>query len=76
MKNSFSVCPVYYLGTLIGCLIGGVIGDKIGRVRTMMIVRNCHMRQNLSSLILFAREVYGFCLVLLSSRSVRIAAEV
>jgi MFS family permease len=28
---------VYYLGTLIGCLMGGVIGDKIGRIKTMLI---------------------------------------
>ena len=26
---------VYYLGTLVGCLIGGWVGDKIGRVRTI-----------------------------------------
>jgi MFS family permease len=26
---------VYYLGTLVGCLVGGWVGDKIGRVRTI-----------------------------------------
>lgn len=26
---------MYYLGTLVGCLIGGWVGDKIGRVRTI-----------------------------------------
>lgn len=28
---------VYYLGTLIGCLIAGILGDKMGRLRTMFI---------------------------------------
>ena len=30
-----SQVSVYYLGTLVGCLIGGWVGDKIGRVRTI-----------------------------------------
>ncbi|GAB7330967.1 hypothetical protein MBLNU13_g02478t1 [Cladosporium sp. NU13] len=29
------IVSVYYLGTLVGCLIGGWVGDKIGRVRTI-----------------------------------------
>ncbi|KAI0480898.1 general substrate transporter [Xylariaceae sp. FL0804] len=29
------IVSVYYLGTLIGCLLGGWIGDRIGRVRTI-----------------------------------------
>ncbi len=29
--------PVYYLGTLIGCLIAGITGDRLGRLKTMMI---------------------------------------
>jgi len=31
------IVSIYYLGTLIGCLAGGVIGDKIGRIKTMLI---------------------------------------
>ncbi|KAL8689193.1 MAG: hypothetical protein Q9218_005077, partial [Villophora microphyllina] len=30
------VC-VYYLGTLVGCLLGGWIGEKIGRIKVMAI---------------------------------------
>lgn len=30
------VC-IYYLGTLIGSMVGGAIGDRIGRLKTMMI---------------------------------------
>lgn len=29
------IVSVYYLGTLVGCLVGGWVGDKIGRVRTI-----------------------------------------
>lgn len=29
------IVSVYYLGTLAGCLLGGWIGDKIGRIRTI-----------------------------------------
>jgi len=29
------IVSVYYLGTLIGCLIGGWLGDRIGRIRTI-----------------------------------------
>jgi len=29
------IVSVYYLGTLMGCLVGGWVGDKIGRVRTI-----------------------------------------
>jgi MFS family permease len=33
--NKLLQVSVYYLGTLVGCLIGGWVGDKIGRVRTI-----------------------------------------
>jgi len=33
--NEFLQVSVYYLGTLVGCLVGGWVGDKIGRVRTI-----------------------------------------
>lgn len=33
----FSFGTVYYLGTLVGCLAGGIIGDRVGRLRTMLI---------------------------------------
>jgi len=29
------IVSIYYLGTLAGCLLGGWVGDKIGRVRTI-----------------------------------------
>lgn len=31
------IVAVYYAGTLIGALLGGWIGDKIGRVRTVIV---------------------------------------
>ena len=31
------IVSIYYLGTLIGCLHGGWIGDKIGRTRTIAV---------------------------------------
>ncbi|PFH50092.1 hypothetical protein AMATHDRAFT_145891 [Amanita thiersii Skay4041] len=31
------IVSIYYLGTLLGCLMGGVIGDRIGRIKTMVI---------------------------------------
>ncbi|PSS11019.1 hypothetical protein PHLCEN_2v3315 [Hermanssonia centrifuga] len=31
------IVSIYYLGTLIGCLLGGVAGDRIGRLRSMML---------------------------------------
>ncbi|KAF7562283.1 hypothetical protein G7046_g1871 [Stylonectria norvegica] len=31
------IVSVYYLGTLIGCLIGGWVGDKIGRIKTIAL---------------------------------------
>lgn len=31
------IVSVYYLGTLFGCLHGGWIGDKIGRIKTIAI---------------------------------------
>ncbi|KAF2971302.1 hypothetical protein GQX73_g2223 [Xylaria multiplex] len=31
------IISVYYLGTLFGCLIGGWIGDKIGRIKTIAL---------------------------------------
>jgi len=31
------IVSIYYLGTLIGCMLGGWIGDKIGRRRTILV---------------------------------------
>ncbi|KAF8890561.1 general substrate transporter [Mucidula mucida] len=31
------IVSIYYLGTLIGCLIAGITGDRLGRLKTMMI---------------------------------------
>ncbi|KAI0727511.1 general substrate transporter [Fomitopsis betulina] len=31
------IVSIYYLGTLIGALMGGVLGDRIGRIRTMFV---------------------------------------
>ncbi|KAF5337831.1 hypothetical protein D9758_015703 [Tetrapyrgos nigripes] len=31
------IVSIYYLGTLLGCLMAGVIGDRLGRIKTMMI---------------------------------------
>jgi MFS family permease len=31
------IVAVYYLGTLVGCLIGGLVGEKIGRIRTIAL---------------------------------------
>ncbi|KAI1643849.1 general substrate transporter [Daldinia loculata] len=31
------IVSVYYLGTLIGCLVGGWVGDKIGRIKTIAL---------------------------------------
>ncbi|KAI5928814.1 general substrate transporter [Camillea tinctor] len=31
------IVSVYYLGTLFGCLLGGWVGDKIGRIRTIAV---------------------------------------
>ncbi|KAI1338204.1 general substrate transporter [Xylariaceae sp. FL0016] len=31
------IVSVYYLGTLFGCLLGGWVGDKIGRVKTIAV---------------------------------------
>ncbi|RPD63426.1 general substrate transporter [Lentinus tigrinus ALCF2SS1-6] len=31
------IVSIYYFGTLLGCLMGGVLGDKIGRIRTMLV---------------------------------------
>ncbi|KAI0744478.1 general substrate transporter [Earliella scabrosa] len=31
------IVSIYYLGTLIGCLMGGVQGDRLGRIKTMII---------------------------------------
>ncbi|KAI1259066.1 general substrate transporter [Xylariaceae sp. FL1019] len=31
------IVAVYYLGTLFGCLFGGWVGDKIGRVKTIAV---------------------------------------
>lgn len=31
------IVSVYYLGTLLGCLLGGWVGDKVGRTRTIAL---------------------------------------
>ncbi|KAI9058704.1 general substrate transporter [Trametes sanguinea] len=31
------IVSIYYFGTLLGCLMGGVLGDRIGRLRTMIL---------------------------------------
>lgn len=31
------IVSVYYLGTLVGCLIGGSLGDRIGRIKTLAV---------------------------------------
>lgn len=31
------IVSVYYLGTLAGCLVGGWVGDKVGRIRTIAL---------------------------------------
>lgn len=31
------IVSVYYLGTLFGCLLGGWVGDKVGRIRTIAL---------------------------------------
>lgn len=31
------IVSVYYLGTLCGCLFGGWIGDKLGRIKTIAV---------------------------------------
>ncbi|KAI9890474.1 MAG: hypothetical protein M1814_003958 [Vezdaea aestivalis] len=31
------IVSVYYLGTLVGCLLGGWIGDKVGRIKTIAL---------------------------------------
>ncbi|KAI0742980.1 general substrate transporter [Daedaleopsis nitida] len=31
------IVSIYYLGTLIGCLMGGVLGDRVGRIKTMLL---------------------------------------
>lgn len=31
------IVSIYYFGTLLGCLMGGVLGDRLGRIKTMMV---------------------------------------
>ncbi|PCH43224.1 general substrate transporter [Wolfiporia cocos MD-104 SS10] len=31
------IVSIYYFGTLLGCLIAGVLGDRLGRIKTMAI---------------------------------------
>lgn len=31
------IVSVYYLGTLLGCLLGGWVGDAVGRIRTIAL---------------------------------------
>jgi MFS family permease len=31
------IVSVYYLGTLVGCLVGGSIGDRYGRIKTIFL---------------------------------------
>ncbi|GAA6045373.1 hypothetical protein NBRC10513_007746 [Rhodotorula toruloides] len=37
MNLQGGIVAAYYLGTLIGCLVGGWIGDKLGRKKTIWI---------------------------------------
>lgn len=34
-RISGGIVSVYYLGTLFGCLLGGWVGDKVGRIKTI-----------------------------------------
>lgn len=34
---SGGIVSVYYLGTLFGCLLGGWVGDKVGRIKTIAL---------------------------------------
>ncbi|OBZ74782.1 Sugar transporter STL1 [Grifola frondosa] len=31
------IVSIYYFGTLLGCLMGGILGDRIGRIKTMFL---------------------------------------
>ncbi|KAH9886703.1 general substrate transporter [Cubamyces lactineus] len=31
------IVSIYYFGTLIGCLMGGILGDRLGRIKTMIL---------------------------------------
>lgn len=31
------IVSIYYLGTLFGCLMGGSVGDRIGRIKTIAL---------------------------------------
>ncbi|KAI0354200.1 general substrate transporter [Trametes cingulata] len=31
------IVSIYYFGTLLGCLMGGILGDRIGRIKTMVL---------------------------------------
>jgi MFS family permease len=31
------IVSIYYFGTLLGCLMGGVLGDRLGRIKSMFI---------------------------------------
>ncbi|KAI0673197.1 general substrate transporter [Trametes maxima] len=31
------IVSIYYFGTLLGCLMGGVLGDRLGRIKTMLL---------------------------------------
>ena len=31
------IVSVYYLGTLVGCLMGGALGDRVGRIKSLAI---------------------------------------
>ncbi|TBU39941.1 general substrate transporter [Dichomitus squalens] len=31
------IVSIYYFGTLLGCLMGGVLGDRLGRIKTMIL---------------------------------------
>lgn len=35
--SSSGIVSIYYFGTLLGCLMGGVLGDRLGRLKAMLI---------------------------------------
>lgn len=36
-RKQGGIVSVYYLGTLVGCLVGGYFGDKFGRIKTIAL---------------------------------------
>ena len=37
MAHLPSQTSVYYLGTLVGCLVGGWVGEKVGRIKVIAL---------------------------------------